>query len=311
MTKYGLYDGYTIYFELPRGVYRAESDVGSNLDSFNHLGTLGFTLYISKKNPADGTRYIASTMYDIVAKIDGDKFDYLEKSFEEYWARRNLVMIDYKLIDKLNIEIATNDIYGKYSFTVDHKTVYIVDDVHLPERPEDGSGTEYEELDITVTPSGDISESELSKILKAEGRESMTLANLYNRVAGGKVSIGHDTAGAANYKEFLRLIYAIYYVGVLDEAEQKEAFETAPKIFSLSFTLSGSSYGYTYDFYRVSDRKVMVHIYECDSSGNRIPGTKKEASGFYVSTFAAKKMINAVMTMLNGENIDVEDTYWN
>ena len=104
--------------------------------------------------------------------------------------------------------------------------------------------------------------------------------------------------------------YAIYYVGALDEAEQKEAFESAPKIFSFSFTLSDASYGYTYDFYRVSDRKVMVHIYECDSEGNRIPGTKKEASGFYVSTFAAKKMINAVVCMLNGENIDVEASYW-
>ena len=308
MYNRGLYDGYTIYFELPRGIYIAGSVDGSNLDNFNHFSTLGFTLYISKTQ-SDGTRYIASTMYDIVAKIDGSKFDYLEKSFEEYWARQNLVMIDYKLIDNVDIEIATNDVFGKYSFTVDHKTIYIVDNEHLDVKPEQG-GTEYDELNITVRPDGEISETAFANILKDEGRESLTLANLYDRVAGEKVAIGHDTAGAANYKEFLSLLYAIYYVGYLDEAEQKEVFESSPKIFSITFTVSGDQFGrYTYDFYRVSDRKVMVHIYERDFSGSHIV-SKKEISGFYISTFAAKKMISAVTSMLNGENIDVNNTYW-
>ena len=122
--------------------------------------------------------------------------------------------------------------------------------------------------------------------------------------------ISNDPVGIANYKEFLSLIYAVYQVGALTEEEQKEAFESAPKIFSMSFTLSGSSFGYTYDFYRLSDRKVMVHVYECDSEGNPLPGSKKEMSGLYVSTFAAKKMINAFMCLLNGESIDVEGSYW-
>ena len=260
---------------------------------------------------SDGTRYIASTMYDIVVKIDGAQFDYLEKSFEEFWARKNLVMIDYHLIDKVDISIGTSQIYGKYSFTVDHKTVYIVGNEHLPERPEDGSGTEYEELDITVTPTSDkISDSVFSEILKNEGRDSLTLAHLYDRVAGQLTAIGHDTAGAANFKEFLRLIYGVYYVGSISDEERTEALESAPKIFSMAFTLSSSPYGYVYDFYRVSDRRVMVHIYRCDPDGNALVGAGDEVSGFYVSTFAAKKIINAVSLMLNGENIDVDNAYW-
>ena len=99
MDRYGLYDGYTIYFELPRGISRVGGSADDELDDYRYLSTLGFTLYISHEQ-SDGTRYVASTLYDIVVKIDGAKFDYLEKSFEEYWARRNLVMIDYKLIDK-------------------------------------------------------------------------------------------------------------------------------------------------------------------------------------------------------------------
>lgn len=310
MDRYGLYDGYTVYFELPRGISVIGSDDDEALDDYRYLSTLGFTLYISKMQ-SDGTRYIASTMYDIVVKIDGAQFDYLEKSFEEFWARKNLVMIDYHLIDKVDISIGTSQIYGKYSFTVDHKTVYIVGNEHLPERPEDGSGTEYEELDITVTPTSDkISDSVFSEILKNEGRDSLTLAHLYDRVAGQLTAIGHDTAGAANFKEFLRLIYGVYYVGSISDEERTEALESAPKIFSMAFTLSSSPYGYVYDFYRVSDRRVMVHIYRCDPDGNALVGAGDEVSGFYVSTFAAKKIINAVSLMLNGENIDVDNAYW-
>ena len=249
-------------------------------------------------------------MYDIVAKIDGAQFDYLEKSFEEYWARKNLVMIDYKLIDKLNVEIATDEIYGKYSLTIDHKLVYLVGNDRYTEKPESG-GTEYDELDITVTPSGDISDSVLSKILENEGRDSFKLADIYTRV-GWSGEISNDPVGIANYKEFLSLIYAIYNVGYMSEAEQKEVLASGPdsKIFSMSFNLSGSSYGYKYDFYRASDRKVMVHIYECDSDGNPVYGSNKEMCGFYISTFAAKKMISAFMCLMNGEMVDVENTYW-
>ena len=308
MDRYGLYDGYTVYFELPRGISAVGSDDEEALDDYRYLSTLGFTLYISKPQ-SDGTRYVASTMYDIVVKIDGSKFDYLEKSFEEYWARKNLAMMNYKLIDKVDISLGTSEIYGKYSFKVDHKTVYIVGNEHYDERPENG-GTEYDELNITVTPSGEISSSAFSEILEREGRESLTLANLYDRVAGQLTAIGHDTAGAANFKEFLRLIYGIYYVGTMTEEEQAEALENSPRIFSMAFTLSSSPYGYVYDFYRASDRRVMVHIYRSDPSGNPLLGTGEEVSGFYVSTFAAKKIINAVSSMLNGENIDVDASYW-
>ena len=314
MDTYGLYDGYTIYFELPRGISVVGGAADNELDDYRHLSTLGFTLYISHKQ-SDGTRFVASTMYDIVVKIDGDKFDYLERSFEEYWARRNLVLVDYKLIENVDIEIGMNDIFGKYSFTVDHKTVFIKNDEILPERPEDGTGTEYEWLDINVKPtSGEISDSLFADILKNEGRESINLANVYNRALGGEYYIGYDTAGAANYKEFLRLIYGVYYTGTMTEAEQEEAVANSPKILSIAFKIldprSDSYDYYSYDFYRASDRRVMVHLYRCDSDGTPIFGTEHEASGFYISTFAAKKIINSVVSMLNGENIDVNATYW-
>lgn len=315
MDKYYLYDGYTIYFELPRGISVVGGAEDDELDDYKHLSTLGFTLYISHKQ-SDGTRFIASTMYDIVVKIDGAQFDYLEKSFEEYWARRNLVMVDYKLIDRVDFEINTSDVFGKYSFTVNRKTVYIVDNQHLTERPEDGTGTEFIELDIKVTPTSDrISDSEFAAILKNEGRESLSLANLYDRVAGELYAIGNDTAGAANFKEYLRLLFGTYYTGTMTKEEQAEAMENAPKIFSTTFYLDHTQpnvkpYGYVYDFYRASDRRVMVHIYKCDLSGNPVLGTEDEVSGFYISTFAAKKIINAVVSMLNGVDINVEAPYW-
>ena len=181
----------------------------------------------------------------------------------------------------------------------------------LPERTEDGKGTELDILDITVTPKGDdYSETVFSEILESEGRESISLKNLYRRVWGDTEAFFPDDAGAANYKEFLRLIYGVYYTGTVSEEEQAEALENAPKIFSMTFGISGEPYGYVYDFYRTSSRRVVVHIYRLDANGNAITGKGSEVSGFYVSTFAAKKIMNAVSSMLNAEMIDVDQPYW-
>jgi hypothetical protein len=81
------------------------------IDNYTWAGTLGFTLYISKAQ-SDGTRYIGSDLYDIIVEIDGAKFDFLEKSFGEYWARKNLVMVDYLNIDEIKVDINMDDIFG-------------------------------------------------------------------------------------------------------------------------------------------------------------------------------------------------------
>lgn len=309
LDKFGLYDGYTVYFELPRGITSIKGSANSEVSDYTYVDTLGCYLYISKEN-SDGTRYIGSSLYDIIVKIDGSGFEYLEKSFEEYWSRKNLVMVDYSIIDKLSVNLNMSDVFGSYEFDLDHKLIYISGNQHYDEMPEEG-GTEYNFVTVTTRPlSESCSETVFSKILAEEGRDSLTLANLYNRVAGKPVAIGHDTAGTANFKQILSLLYGTNYAGVVSAEEREEAINSSPKIMSITFRLESSAYGYTYDFYRISDRRVMVHIYRVDKEGNSVDGATEEVSGFYISSFAAKKIVNSFVTVLNGQALSVDDSYW-
>ena len=64
-----------------------------------------------------------------------------------------------------------------------------------------------------------------------------------------------------------------------------------------------SSYCYAYEFYRVSDRRVVVKIYK----ENMVDGTKiQEVSDFYISTFSFKRIVNAYMTILEKGTVDNE-----
>lgn len=310
MDKYKLYDGYVIYFELPRGVVSLPGSEQNEVPDYKSLATLGFNLYISKEN-SDGSRYIGSDMYDIIVKIDGKGFEFLEKSFDEYWTRRNLVMVDIPNIDKMVVDLGMEDVYGKYTFDLDHKTIYIVGNEHLTEKPESG-GTEYNFITVELTSDGKISDSAYSDILASDRDGKLILETIYETVTGSATSIDHDTEATANFKNLLTLMYAIQYSGVLTEEEIADA-KDMPKIMSISFTLEGKkNYGdiYTYDFYRVSDRRVMVDVYRVDSDGNRIDNSEDELSGFYISTLAAKKIINGVCSLLNGKTIDQDVAYW-
>ena len=311
MIKYGLYEGHTVYFELPRGIRVVDSDKDAELDDYRHLSTLGFTLYISNPN-SDGTRYVASTMYDIIVKIDSASFDYLDNSFEDFWARGNLAMIDYKLIEKMEIELNTKDSYGKYEFKLDQKEIYIgsADGQHYDEIPENG-GTPYNFITVDVNVlSDEISDSAFSRILEERGVSHLKLSTLYDVVKGEAYAIEHDTAGTANFKELLRLMYGINYSGSMTGEELEGKMTDSSKMMSISFYLKGYHYGYVYDFYRVSDRRVVVHIYKCDLSGNAIENTDVETSGFYISSFAAKKLVNAIDNLLNGQPVDINEGVW-
>ena len=320
MIKYGLYDGHTVYFEMPRGITSVTS-ADKKITDYKWHDTLGFTLYISDTQP-DGTRYIGSEMYDIVVKIADKDFDYLESSFSEFWARKSLVMIDYKDIDGFKAEFNMSDLKGKYDFSLEHKTIYIdTNGYHYDTAPEGVQSSEYNEVSIDVkidgfvpgspSVSGVYTETALSRILAEEGRTSFNLANLYNRVAGipsGGMGLTekHDTLGTASFKELLLVTYSTYYTGTVPEDEQEALKANSPLLLSLTFDVrSSSAYSYCYDFYRISDREVMVSTYRVDGAGNRI----NEVSDFTVSTFAFKKIVGNISNLLNGKRLDSDVGY--
>ncbi len=319
MEKYGLYAN-TVYFELPRGIKTSE-DLSSgkteytDIDSYTYLSTLGFYLYVSDEQP-DGTRYVGSDMYDIVVKMDGSVFDFVEHSFVEYWARRSLVMVNYEYIDYIDLEFSMSDLYGNYHFDLDHKDIYLNSSGEVSD-----SGTRFDKVTVNVTPSGECTDNALLKWLLADQTAhpslditSIKLETVYDRESdkGDAGEFGNDRAGTAYFKEQLRLLFSIYYTGSLTEEEQAEALLSSEKLMSITFKVdtsragpASSPYPYVYDFYRLSDRRVMVVIREVGPNGE----TMSQVSDFYISQFAFKKIAYNFVNLLNGVPIDTSGGY--
>ncbi len=310
MEKFGLYEGYTIYFELPRGIGVMDGSDKDELDNYTWASTLGFTLYISKAQ-SDGTRYIASDLYDIIVEIDGAQFNFLEKSFGEYWARKNLIMVDYLNIDEIKVDINMDDIFGSYEFDLIHDKKYVLNGNIVA--PGTEGATTVNLLKVRTRPLGeDMSYSVFSKFIKDNPVVTgVDIADIYNMVAGEELMVRNDTAGAASFKNILQMLFAVNYTGSLDKDEAAEVIGSCQKILSMQFSLIGGHYHYVYDFYRATDRKVMVQIYRVDDNGNVVNSSKDESSGFYISTFAAKKIVNSFNDLLNGVMVNPDVSYWN
>ena len=86
--------------------------------------------------------------------------------------------------------------------------------------------------------------------------------------------------------------------------EEQAAAAGSPVLMKLSFRLGGSTaFKYSYEFRRISDRKVRVTLYQEDMSGNAVTA---RVSDFCVSSFAFKKVAQGFVNLLNGKVIDSE-----
>ena len=316
MYKYGLYAN-TVYFEIPRGIIikdAIDSDGDKTLDAdeiddYDWLDTLGFALYISDEQ-IDGTRYVGSELYDIVVKIDGSHFKFVDHTFVDFWARRSLVIVDIADVDKVKIDFTMTDVYGSYDFTLDHQQRFLdgYGNYYLT-KPQNVATSPYDFITVNVTQSGNCFETEFSKFLAAKGYTQVSLGQLYDDLRGNGESLkmANDTAGTGYFKEFIQSLYSSSYTDVLTKEEQAEAFASAPKVMSMKFKLKSSAFYYVYDFYRLDDRKIMVAIYRADENGVK---KSEVVSDFYVSTFTFKKLASQVISLLNAEEVDSDGTYF-
>jgi hypothetical protein len=295
----------------------------ASLDDYTYYSTLGFTLYISDvKVRTDGTlfRYIASDMYDLVAEIDAEKFIFLEKNFAEFYARRELVLTDISDISSVKFDFFMSDIYGSYENSLIHTDFYAYQGTAKPYHAfveafgEEAlsMATKYDYIDVIVKPGSNVMDSALSDALvdknanKPEGvldYDSVSLREFYD----GK-HVQYDNLGTANFKEFIETLFYVQYEGNiadLSPEEQTEYINGGVLLMKMKVALyeGYSSYCYAYEFYRVSDRRVVVKIYkEHMGDGTRI----QEVSDFYISTFSFKRIVNAYVTILNKGTVDNE-----
>lgn len=301
MKKYGLY-AYTIYFEIPRDLVELADS------SYLWLDTIGTTLYISERN-SEGKRYVASDMYDIIVEMDADTLYWIEEDFLDFWARRDLVMIQHTKLDKLTANVNLEGFKGKYDFTVRHPDAWIYQGGLTFVEPEEG-GQKYNALSVSASVSGDYTSSLLSQCIEKYGVESFELAKVYNLAAGvtsGNYLVdGYDTLGDSAFKYLLSVLYSTGYVGHVSAEDKAAALLRAP-VLSLTFEVGESSgYEYGYDFYYTDDGRVAVSLYRYDASTGAHIG---ESCDFYVSNFSFKKIVYALHDIINGVVIDLDDGF--
>ena len=317
MDKYGLY-AYKIYFELPRGITDITEDTEENTDDmlsdYAWAATLGFTLYISdKKYDTENNqpyRYVGSDMYDLVAKVYGDDLDFLEYSFIELYARRNIVLTDITNIEAMEINFNMDDLYGRYNFELEHRDFYVGYDgekMFSSYEPFEGA-TQTKKLFAYITAYGERIDTAIEPLIQdsADGRVSIT--NVYNVVNNGGKPMHEsivDTVGVSNFRKAFELLQLTRYQGILSD-EEKAAANVGEPHMRIRIKMASTAYYYTYDFYRFDDRRVMVSLSQTDEYGNSVTTV---ISDFYITTFAFKKLASNYLKLLNGEYIDGEIGY--
>ena len=316
MEKYGLY-AHKIYFEMPRGIYDASEEEGTSdsdsLSDFKWLTTLGFTLYISDSvydETGARVRYIGSDMYDIVAKVNAADFDFLEYDFVEFWARRNILMMDITNLTSLKLNFNMQEICGEYNFEVVFETAYAgyVNGQYVVSDTNFAQSSPFENETIRVKASEDAFNTAFKEKF---GTQWGDLSSLYNdKWNGGKPAYypgSRDTLGAAYFNSVYETLQLTTYLDCLSEEEQKIGL-TKDLVLSIRFGVEGKKYYYNYDFYRIDDRRIMVSLYRTDASGEMIDSLGA-VSDFYISTFAFKRIVNQYICLLNGEKIDESIDY--
>ena len=312
MEKYGLYE-HTVYFEMPRGVIPIDTGE-EDIDDYTSYSKLGTTLYISRED-SDGMRTVASDTFDVIAKVDGEVFYFLEESFVDYWARKTLVLTDVNSMTEFRLEFSMKDLVGKYEFDLSHRTGYIIvkDDGTMGQvytKPENYL-QEHDNLIVQVRPSGYCTPNVLTEYLKEKDRSQTTLTTIYNNtIGGGKatyVENGYDTLGSDAFRTAMLAIFNTKYQNPLSEEEQTEAIENGERVMKFSFKLDGDAYRYSYEFYRFDDRRVLVRLYQ-EGLGGEVGNNA--VSDFYLSTFGFKKIVGTFLSLLNGEIVDLDATFY-
>ena len=321
MREFGLYAN-TIYFELPRGIVPIDSGDANEIDDYDWYEILGFTLYISEEK--DGIRYVGSDLYDTVVKVAAENLVFLKYDFVNFFARRELMLTDITYIYEASFELHFEELKGAYDMYLNHQNIRVgsdggryTDKHTIP----DGINViaNFDEINVSVYPVGDCTPNRLTQYMaeRNNGSGFVSLTELYNKLTGNPNEnkyAGYDPLGTSNFKKFIENIYYTTYSGVVSPEKQEEILATSPMLFRMSYKLSApnaSAYRYVYEFYRYSDSRVLVKLYQ--ASYDKTTGTYSERStpvaDFYISNFAFQKIVNNFVAVLNLQQIDKEEGY--
>ncbi len=323
MEKYELY-AYTVYFELPRGIYAVENEAEDVVDDYAWYEILGFTLHISEEFEDEITgakyRFVASDLYDLVAKVDAEKFVFLKYDFVNFFARREMMLTDVAYMQEATFELCFENLKGVYRMYLNHEEVYWGNDGKRYEYEDDvpegvGIESDFDEITVVVSPMGDCTPNKLvDYINKHTSSGLVSLTQLYNKHTGdGKnnVFLANDPLGTSNFKKLLENIYLTGYSGVISEGEQAKILASNAMVFRMSYKIESSADRYVYEFYRYDEGRVMVRLYQAsyNDETNTYSAPTTAVSDFYISNFAFRKIVTNFVKLLNVEMIDQEVGY--
>ena len=322
MERYGLY-AYSLYYEMPFR-YSSKENEDDNLD-FNFYDRVGFMLYISKENP-DGSRYVASEMYDIVVKISADTFDFLEWDFLTQWARPELVLTSVFNISELTFEFNYSDFQGKYSYAVTSDPEYRYETIfngessiqtterlyvayvygeNITYRTYTMTAEEFEKSGIKITAGRTIEQlnEDTYYIKEVANANAINLDAYYGDYFGNKRYSGVDYAGVLNFKTLALALFSSQYAGASeDDLTEEEIAELIADedacVLTMTMTLINGR-TYVYRFYPYSARRALVSL----------SGEGRESHVFYMKSEDVRRYVGLVLYLVNGKEIDPEQIY--
>ena len=333
MREYGLF-AYKLTYELPFDCYTSTTDDGRTL--FHHKSSITFHLYISEK-AEDGSRYVGSDQYDLVAKVDdGSIFDFMEWDFYSRWMQNSLLMLSYEdlrgMVFDLNFtEEEYNHLWG-FEINVDRNypskasdgTIEYVSKLYasLVDGGEGTGNMTYEEMRAIFEYDYYVNGDDYSKIpyesqLHISANRyiqtiSDTLRNVYDLKNGTDLDAiyGYQNAygaregdGTYSLRKILYLLNVIYYYGEaadeLTDAE-KEEIMAGEYTMALGLTLcdeSGKEYGYTLRFYNYSGHSLVSITDERNGTSTSL---------FYIQSRDVMKLAKMIVDVTQGKLVDID-----
>ena len=117
LEKYGLFAN-TLYLEMPQdGTYSTESGKENDYVVNNYLSNY---LYFSDVQE-DGTRYVASMLYDVVGKVDAAKLNFLDVDIFHF-VNPYLYIVGFTSVQSLRFDFGYQDFDRTYTIDLYHET---------------------------------------------------------------------------------------------------------------------------------------------------------------------------------------------
>ena len=314
LDYYGCYAN-KIRFDLPRGVVVVNSTDTEKPADYLASETLSFTLYISDEK--DGTRYIASSLYNVIVKTD-TQLDFIDMSFSEFWARDNIFMVNVEKIHEIKLDLMMDDIKGSYQLNVTHTDGYITTDSIIIGSEPPSYKEIFDAIVVNVIPSGECTPNKVTEAVGASDKYYVSLDDLYEMTVRDEEAHNKylpDSLGTTYFKEFIMSIFYVQREGGVSAEEEKEVLESGKKLMKFSVKIDTDGDGsatdedyFTYEFYHFGDEsKIMVSLYRSDAEGNIING--EVASDCYVSRLAFKRIVYSFLALMNGEEFNPGEKY--